>query len=474
QLCGFDVIMTDLSIPTTVRRTVAFSPAVYEEKVEVEGVIGRLAHRPTEINEILRKQEIAVIVDPELQYKEYYQADVVVDAILAKRNLGTSIDDARIVIGVGPGFVAGEDCHAVVETMRGHYLGKVITKGSAIPNTGIPGNVGGYTVERIIRATGNGVFQPIAVIGDQVTKGDLVAHSGGQPIYASMTGIVRGMLQEQVEVTTGMKCGDIDARCEPDHCYTVSDKARAIGGGVLEAILRVSKNVGYQLEIHPSKHHVIAVVGAGGKTSLIYTLAEEFRQNHKKVIVTTTTHMMQPGTHFVPGFEKEHICEELEQFGVITVGVPCEKGKIQGVTKSQLKEMSSLCDVLLIEADGAHKKSMKVPTIYEPVLPDFVDLVIGMLGASVIGKPLKEVCHRFEMAAQLLQVETDHIVSLSDLEFLLESEAGQKKGVTLEYRAVIGQGDLLKEQRKVSPGIKIVKGLQAKAGRYIEENSYED
>ncbi len=241
QMCGMDVIMTDLAIPTTVRRTVAFSRAVYEGEAEVEGIVGRLAQVPSDIETILSQKEIVVIVDPDLAYMESYRAEVVVDAILAKRNLNTRMEDAKIVIGVGPGFVAGKDCHAVIETKRGHYLGKVITKGSAIPNTGIPGSVGGYTVERIIRATAKGIFEPVAFIGDKVSEGDIVAYSGGHPVYALMGGVVRGMLQSGVEVTEGMKCGDIDARCEIDHCYTVSDKARAIGGGVLEAILRFSK-----------------------------------------------------------------------------------------------------------------------------------------------------------------------------------------------------------------------------------------
>lgn len=139
---------------------------------------------------------------------------------------------------VGPGFTAGEDCHLVVETKRGHYLGRVIERGSAIPNTGIPGDVGGYTTQRLIRAEAGGPFEPAVSIGDTVTQGQVVACSGGIPIRAQMSGMVRGMLQAGVLVTEGMKCGDIDARCVRDHCFTISDKARAIGGGVLEAILR--------------------------------------------------------------------------------------------------------------------------------------------------------------------------------------------------------------------------------------------
>lgn len=233
---GYDVLMTEIAVPTTVRRTVAFSRAVYEKEAEVEGIPGKLVVSIGEAEEIQRKGGVPVIVDEMAAIRERYYPEAVVDAIVAKKNLGTSIGDAPLVIGVGPGFEAGRDCHVVVETMRGHYLGRVIRKGSAIPNTGTPGNIGGYTVERIIRANADGVFKPVARIGDMVEENQLVAYSGKEPVCAGMTGMVRGMLQQGVMVHKGMKCGDIDARCNLEHCFTVSDKARAIGGGVLEAV----------------------------------------------------------------------------------------------------------------------------------------------------------------------------------------------------------------------------------------------
>ena len=233
---GYQILMTDIAVPLTVRRTVALSRAVYEGKAEVETMTGILVKNMDEAEKVLSDRNIPVIVDEKAEIRKDYQPDVVVDAILAKKNLGTRITDAPLVIGVGPGFTAGEDCHAVIETKRGHYLGQAIWKGSAIPNTGIPGNIGGFTVERIIRATADGIFEPVAKIGDMVEKDQIVAYSGGQEIRAKMSGIVRGMLQEHVPVTEIMKCGDIDARCELEHCYTISDKARAVGGGVLEAV----------------------------------------------------------------------------------------------------------------------------------------------------------------------------------------------------------------------------------------------
>lgn len=233
---GHEVLMTETSIPTTVRRTVAFSRAVYENEAVVEDVKAVLIKDASEIEMIQNEGMVPVIVDEEAAIREAYQPEVLVDAIIAKVNTGTKITQAPLVIGVGPGFEATKDCHAVIETKRGHYLGSVLWEGSAIPNTGIPGDIGGFTTERIIRASADGIFEPVAKIGDLVKKDQVVAFSGEEPIYALMSGIVRGMLQPGVHVVKGMKSGDIDARCESKHCYTVSDKARSIGGAVLEAV----------------------------------------------------------------------------------------------------------------------------------------------------------------------------------------------------------------------------------------------
>ncbi|MDU4883862.1 selenium-dependent molybdenum cofactor biosynthesis protein YqeB [uncultured Clostridium sp.] len=239
---GFDVVMTEIHKPTTVRRTVAFSQAVFDNEIVIEGIKGVKVNNINEIYEEIREGNIPIIIDEKAEIIKELRPNVVVDAIIAKKNLGTSIEDAPIVIGVGPGFEAKVDCHLVVETKRGHYLGKVIEEGSAIPNTGVPGNIGGYTRERIIRASSNGKIKPLVAIGDFVKKGDIVAYIDGIEVLAEIDGIVRGMLQEGIEVFKGMKSGDIDPRCEKDHCFTISDKARSIGGGVLEAIMYMSNN----------------------------------------------------------------------------------------------------------------------------------------------------------------------------------------------------------------------------------------
>ena len=234
---GFQVVMTDIAQPTAVRRTVAFSQCIYDGQTTVEGITARKAENRDQVRDILAAGEIPVLVDPQAAILAQLPFMVVVDAILAKKNLGTTISDAPIVLALGPGFTAGTDCHGVIETKRGHDLGRLILEGSAIPNTGVPGDVGGYTTERIIRSPADGPFEPVAQIGQQVNLGDVVAKVNGIPVTAQLTGIVRGMLPAGIPVTAGMKSGDIDPRCEVRHCFTVSDKARAIGGGVLEGIL---------------------------------------------------------------------------------------------------------------------------------------------------------------------------------------------------------------------------------------------
>lgn len=238
---GIDLVMTDIQQPTAVRRTVAFCQCIYDGTTVVEGVTARKVDSAAAAMECIAQGEIPVLVDPQATIRTQLPFDGIVDAILAKYNVNTGKEDAPVVLALGPGFTAGVDCHGVIETKRGHYLGRVIEEGSAIPNTGVPGDVGGYTLQRIIRASRDGVFHPVAHIGDIVKEGDIVANVDGEPVYALMPGTVRGMLPDGLFVKKGMKSGDIDPRCEYDHCFTISDKARAIGGGVLEGLLYFQK-----------------------------------------------------------------------------------------------------------------------------------------------------------------------------------------------------------------------------------------
>ena len=241
---GFDVAMTEIEHPTSIRRTVSFSEAVVNGRADVEDVSAQLAENITHAKELMKRDILPVFVDPECLCREAVHPDILIDAILAKRNLGTKITDAPIVIGVGPGFEAGVDCHAVIETMRGHTLGRVIYNGSALPNTDIPGRIGGFTGERVLRAPDNGVFKGTRRIGDIVEAGDIVGYVGEKPMICTIGGVLRGLLADGTQTHEGMKAGDVDPRGERDYCYTVSDKALAIAGGVLEAILHLYTDKG--------------------------------------------------------------------------------------------------------------------------------------------------------------------------------------------------------------------------------------
>ena len=236
---GMQVVMTEIAIPTTVRRSVAFSRAVYEGSAVVENITAKLVLDFAQIPAVLQQDEIPVLIDPRCEVLKSIHFDAVVDSILAKKNLSTDPTQAPVVIGVGPGFSVPQDCHCVIETQRGHDLGRCIYRGCAAKNTGIPGEIGGYTVERLLRAPCDGIFHPILAIGDIVKAGQTVAMVDDQPVTAQIDGIVRGLLQDNVPVKAGMKSGDIDPRGCYEHCFTVSDKARAVGGGVLEAILHL-------------------------------------------------------------------------------------------------------------------------------------------------------------------------------------------------------------------------------------------
>ena len=229
--CGISVVMTEIEQPLTVRRTVAFSEAVRLGQMQVEGVLAIRVRDVVQAKEVLeRKNAIPVLIDPDCRCIEL-MPDVVVDAILAKRNLGTSMDMASVVVGVGPGFTAGKDCHAVVETMRGHTLGRTYYEGSALPNTAVPGLVGG-------------LFRGVCAIGDHVEEGQVVAYVGDAPVVAMLTGVLRGLIADGVRVSKGLKCGDVDPRGDACHCRLVSDKGLSVAGGVLEAILCLSGILG--------------------------------------------------------------------------------------------------------------------------------------------------------------------------------------------------------------------------------------
>ncbi|MBV9121550.1 MAG: EF2563 family selenium-dependent molybdenum hydroxylase system protein [Chloroflexi bacterium] len=235
---GFRVLVTEMPQPTAVRRTVSFAEAVYAGENRVEGVTARRAGTLAEAQSIIECGFIPVLVDPLAACLRELSPSALVDAVMAKVNTGTRRDDAPCVIALGPGFEAGLDCHAVVETNRGHHLGRVITSGGAEPNTGTPGSVGGETERRILRADRAGRLVARRTIGDFVKVGEEVANVDGAPVLSRLDGVLRGLLHDGLVVAAGAKIGDVDPRAAPDHCFTISDKSLAVGGGVLEAVMR--------------------------------------------------------------------------------------------------------------------------------------------------------------------------------------------------------------------------------------------
>lgn len=234
---GFtSLLLLETDKPLAVRRAVSFCEAIYDRKQEVEGIPAERLDSRGELEGIWKRQAVAVMADPDWSALSWFSPRVCVDAVIAKRNLGTRLDDAPLVVALGPGFTAGQDAHCVVETNRGHNLGRLFHTGSAEANTGIPGAIGGFTTERVLRAPADGIVEQCRQIGESVRAGDIVCRVAGIDIPAAIDGVVRGCIRSGIEVRKGVKLGDIDPRNNRVYCFTISEKARALGGSVLEAI----------------------------------------------------------------------------------------------------------------------------------------------------------------------------------------------------------------------------------------------
>jgi len=245
---GFPVIVLELAQPLVVRRRVALATAVLDGEIQIEDLHARLVPTWQAALDLTPTPTIPVLISPTLPTPQSSPSAapfriprsafrILVDARMAKRNIDTRIDQAPLVVGLGPGFTAGVDCHAVVETMRGHSLGRVIWRGAALPNTGTPGIVAGKGAERVLRAPAAGVVAWRLEIGDFVKADELVGTVAGAPVRAPFDGVVRGLIAPGTAVHAGLKIGDVDARAERGACFTISDKSLAIGGAVLEAAL---------------------------------------------------------------------------------------------------------------------------------------------------------------------------------------------------------------------------------------------
>ncbi len=232
-----NIFMMETRNPLAVRRQVSFCEAVHDGKIIVEGVEAIKINSSDEIEHAWNKNRIPVMVDPDWKSIEIVKPHVVVDAIIAKKNLGTRMPEAPLVIGLGPGFEAGRSVHTAIETNRGHNLGRVISAGSPEPDTGIPGSISGFTHERVLRAPCAGTFTSRLDIGAKIKQNQVIGHVNGQVVTADIDGILRGQIRDNSEVTDQLKIGDIDPRGKSEYCSTISEKSRAIGGSVLEAVL---------------------------------------------------------------------------------------------------------------------------------------------------------------------------------------------------------------------------------------------
>ncbi|WP_270749795.1 selenium-dependent molybdenum cofactor biosynthesis protein YqeB [Fusobacterium hominis] len=241
---GFKVLILEIDRPSAIRRKVAFCEAVYDNVVEVENIVCRRCSCMDEIEKCWSENEIPLAVDPDGEYIDLMKPDAVIDAILAKKNMGTKIKMAPIVIGLGPGFDAGVNCHIAIETMRGHNLGRLIFKGPTMKNTGVPGIIKGIGKERVIYSPIAGIIKNIKDIGDIVAKDEVLATIDDVPVRATISGVLRGIIRDGYEVSEKFKIADIDPRIEEQqNCYTISDKARAVGGATLEAVLYLINNL---------------------------------------------------------------------------------------------------------------------------------------------------------------------------------------------------------------------------------------
>jgi xanthine dehydrogenase accessory factor len=233
----FRVCLTEVAQPVAVSRGVAFCEAIYDGEKEVEGVVARLVTSTEEIDAAWTEGKIPILVDPETEIKDRLNPDIIIDAVMAKKNLNTRINDAPLVIGLGPGFCVGKDVHIIIETNDSERLGKVILSGEAEPDTRVPLNVLGITGERVLRSPASGIFKGIRNMGDLVAAGETVATVDKQPVKARMDGVLRALIRDGLKVEEQTKLGEIDPRQDKELCYTIRPRTRAIAGGVLEAIL---------------------------------------------------------------------------------------------------------------------------------------------------------------------------------------------------------------------------------------------
>ncbi|OGF58813.1 MAG: hypothetical protein A2Y62_10020 [Candidatus Fischerbacteria bacterium RBG_13_37_8] len=239
RLCraGANIVITELPQPKLIRRTVSYGNAIFEGTFEVEGIKAKRVEDRSEIEACWNEKILPVRIDPEETTADEIDASIIIDARMKRRNIGNDLNQKRLIIGIGPGFIVGINCTRAVETVRGHFLGRVIYEGKTQDSHGVPGEINGYSYERLIRSPADGLFLTTKSIGDLIEKDETIATVNGIQVNCEIKGMIRGLLHPDLYVIKGQKIADIDPRCKREYAFTISDKALAVGGGVLEAIL---------------------------------------------------------------------------------------------------------------------------------------------------------------------------------------------------------------------------------------------
>ncbi len=474
------IFMMETKKPLAVRRTVSFCEAIHNENQMVEGVEAVDAIDANQVTQAWQNNQIAVIADPDWKMIQTLQPDVIIDAVIAKKNLGTTMTEAPLVIGLGPGFEAKTDVHLVIETNRGHNLGRVMDKGCAHPNTGIPGSIGGYSKERVLRAPCNGIFESDLDIGAMVNLGHEIGSVDGQAVFAQISGVLRGLIKPGNRVKKGLKLGDVDPRGNLDYCDTVSDKARALGGSVLEAILSrtAPKASRFSQSLGLNGKGVVSLIGAGGKTSLMFKLAHELAVSGKTVLTTTTTKIFMPGkkqsskiilsedtqSHHFNNLVKA-LTDALQNQSHVSVGESFDQktGKVIGLSPETIDMLwqTRLFDVIIVEADGAKQKPIKASASHEPVIPKSTTHLIHLTGLDAVGAPIdSEHVHRPEILIKNLNLSQNQTLTESNIAASITHEINKADGLIhpIVNTVVLNKADSVQHYRK---GQKILKLLQS-------------
>ncbi len=461
------IFMMEIASPLAVRRTVSFCESIHSESITIEGIHGLIARDAIDIHEAWDRGAIAVIPDPEWNTISQLKPDVVIDATLAKVNLGTQKDEASLVIGLGPGFEAGTDAHLVIETHRGHDIGRIIEKGAAHPNTGVPGDIGGYTSQRVLRAPCDGRFESKLEIGAMVTEKQVIGRVGGQAVHATLSGVLRGLIRPGTMVKKGLKLGDIDPRGKVDYCYTVSDKARTLGGSVLQAVLSEVNRADTPAAslagtIGLSGRGVISLIGAGGKTSLMFKLAKELAGAGFSVLTTTTTKIFFPekqqSPHTVVGASEDDLLANLstamESYRHISSGTKEDQasGKLIGLRPETVDRIwkGGLFDVIIVEADGSKQLPLKASGVHEPVIPIFTSHLVHVTGLDAIGQTVEKAVHRPDIFMGRWALEPGTELNESHLAKCILHEIKKAEGLCrpLVNSVILNKADTVYEERQ--------------------------